>query len=79
MMPMNPMQIIRMMQSGNHQQMIQSMFGDMINKNPMLTNMMNLAKNNDAEGVRNIANNLFSSQNRDFNREFSDFMSNFRR
>ena len=67
MMPMNPMQII------------QSMFGDMINKNPMLTNMMNLAKNNDAEGVRNIANNLFSSQNRDFNREFSDFMSNFRR
>ena len=79
MMPMNPMQIIRMMQSGNPQQMIQSMFGDIINKNPMLTNMMNLAKNNDAEGVRNIANNLFSSQNRDFNREFSDFMSNFRR
>lgn len=78
-MQMNPMQMIQMMQGGsNPEALINSMFGDLINKNPMLTNMMNLAKNNDVEGVKNVARNLFQSQGRNFDEEFNAFRNNNR-
>lgn len=78
-MQMNPMQIIQMMQGGaNPQNLINSMFGNVISQNPMLTNMMNLAKNNDVEGVQNVARNLFQSQGRNFDEEFNAFRKNNR-
>lgn len=76
---MNPIQMIQMLQSGaNPQNLINSMFGGMINNNPTLSNMMNLAQKNDVDGVKRVARNLFQSQGRNFDEEFNTFCKNNR-
>jgi hypothetical protein len=48
------------------------------NSNPMITNLLNMAKNGDAKGVENFARNLFKDKGRDFDSEFSNFMKQIR-
>lgn len=48
------------------------------NSNPMITNLLNMAKNGDAKGVENFARNLFKDKGRDFDSEFADFMKQIR-
>ena len=45
-------------------------------KNPMITNLMNMAKSGDSQSVENFARNMFKEKGRDFDKEFSEFMSN---
>lgn len=51
---------------------------NMINGNPMMANLFKMAQNNDTKGLEEFAKNLFSQQGRDFNKEFNDFMNQFR-
>lgn len=48
------------------------------NQNPMINNLINMAQKGDSKGVENFARNLFKEQGRDFDKEFSDFMKNFK-
>lgn len=48
------------------------------NTNPIILNLINMAKNGDQEGVENFARNLFREQGRDFDKELNDFMSYFK-
>lgn len=73
----NSMEMIKtIMSNKNPQQVIQNMIGN--NTNPMLNNLINMAQNGDTKGVENFARNIFKEKGRDFDKEFSDFMNNFK-
>lgn len=73
----NSMEMIKtIMSNKNPQQVIQNMISN--NTNPMLNNLINMAQNGDTKGVENFARNVFKEKGRDFDKEFSEFMSNFK-
>lgn len=75
---MNPMQMLKMLfnKNKNPQEMIKSMMGN--NNNPMVTNLIQMAQKGDKQGIENFAKNMFKEQGRDFDKEFSEFMNNFK-
>ena len=46
--------------------------------NPIFKEVINKAQNGDAQGVEQFARNLFKEQGRDFDKEFGEFMKNFK-
>lgn len=74
-MNFNPMQLMNMIKSKNPQEVIISIIG---NKNPMMNNLMNLAKSGNKTEIENIARNMCKEKGIDFDKEFSGFMENFK-
>lgn len=74
----NPIEMIKLFMGENKtpQQILQKMMKD--NSNPILNNLINMAQTGDSKGVENFARNLYKDQGRDFDKEFSEFMSNFK-
>ena len=74
------MEIIKgfMAKGGNPEQLLmKAMTG---NQNvPMISNLMNMAKNGNKQGIENFARNYFSERGRDFDKEFADFMQKLKR
>lgn len=78
-MNMNPIQLIKMFigKGGTPEQFLgQALIG---NKNPMFSELMNMAKNGDQQSIENFARNVFKEQGRDFDSEFSDFIKQIKR
>lgn len=48
------------------------------NSNPMLNNLIDMAQKGNSDGIETFARNMFKEQGRDFDKEFSEFMSNFK-
>jgi hypothetical protein len=46
--------------------------------NPIFKEVINKAQNGDRKGVEEFARNLFKEQGRDFDKEFNEFMKNFK-
>ena len=67
-----------MQQQVNPQQLLMNFMQQRNNNNPMINNLINMAQKGDSKGVENFARNLFKEQGRDFDKEFSDFMKNFK-
>ena len=63
------------MNKGNPQQLIQQMIG---NNNPMFNNLMQMAQSGNSKGLENCARNYCKERGKDFDKEFSNFMSNFK-
>lgn len=74
-MNFNPMQLMNMIKSKSPQEVIMSIIG---NKNPMMNNLMNLAKSGNKAEIENIARNMCKEKGIDFDKEFSSFMENFK-
>ena len=73
----NPIEMIKsFMKQGNPQQLVEKLV--MNNTNPMLRQLIDKAKNGDTKGVEEFARNIYKQQGRDFDKEFSQFMSNFK-
>lgn len=73
----NPIQIINMLKGIKSPKdavinMIKS------NNNPMIKNLVEMAENGNSKGVEEFARNLYAQQGKDFDKEFNDFMSNFK-
>lgn len=64
------------MKQGNPRQLVEKLV--MNNTNPMIKQLIQKAQNGDTQGVEEFARNIYKQQGRDFDKEFSDFMSNFR-
>ena len=64
-----------MKQNKTPQEAINTLIG---NANPVVTNLVSMAKNGDTQGVENFARNLLKEKGQDFDKEFSKFMSNFK-
>ena len=74
----NPIEMIKLFM-GEHktpEQILQKMMKD--NGNPVLNNLINMAKTGDSKGVENFARNICKEKGKDFDKEFSGFMSNFK-
>lgn len=75
---MNPMQILKMaMGKMTPQQIINTLFTK--NNNPMMTNLKKMADEGNSQGVETFARNLFKEQGRDFDKEFQEFMGQFKK
>lgn len=46
--------------------------------NPILNNVMSMAKNGDMQGVENFARNVCKQRGLDFDKEFNKFKENFK-
>lgn len=72
----NPFNLIKMMLGKqNPQQMVMNMLG---NNNPMFNNLMKMAQNGDNKGVEQFARNLCKEKGIDFDKDFPNFMNNFK-
>ena len=72
----NPINFIKnMLVNANPQTIAMKMIG---NGNPVLGNLAQMAEKGDEKGIENFARNLFKEKGKDFDKEFSDFMNNFK-
>ena len=69
-------QLKEFMKQGNPRQLVEKLV--MNNTNPMIKQLIQKAQSGDTKGVEEFARNIYKQQGRDFDKEFSDFMSNFR-
>ena len=74
----NPIQLIKafMSKGGNPQLLLDRALKS--NSNPMITNLIKMAQSGDYKSVENFARNIMNERGRDFDKEFSEFMSNFK-
>ena len=77
---MTLMQMLQMlMKKGNNpQQMVEQMMQSMGGNNPMLSNLIQMAKDGNNQNIEQFARNICKSKGIDFDKEFSSFMSNFK-
>lgn len=59
----------------NPKQIVMNMIKN--NSNPIFSNLIRMAENNDVEGVENFARNIYKEQGKDFDKEFTNFQSMF--
>lgn len=48
------------------------------NGNPVLKNLIQMAEKGDYQGIENVARNIYKEQGKDFDKELSSLMSNFK-
>ena len=76
---MNPIQILQSFigKGGNPQQLVMRALNIAGNNNPMISNLVNMAKQGNQQGVEQFARNYFREKGVDFDKEFNAFLSNF--
>ena len=62
--------------NNNPQQMVLQMIEK--NANPMVGNLIKMAKEGNTKGVENFARNICKERGKNFDDEFSKFMNNFK-
>lgn len=73
-----PQDLIKMIKSGqNPQQLILNMLQESAQKNPMTSNLLEMAQNQDSAGLEKFARNYVASQGKDFDTEFKAFRQQF--
>ena len=73
----NPMQFMNMLKGfKSPKDAVISMIK--LNNNPMIKNLVEMAENGNSKGVEEFARNLYARQGRDFDKEFGEFMNNFK-
>lgn len=76
MYQVNPMQLVQMIKSGqNPQQLLMHVLEQQPN-NPMVNNLLYLAKNNRTADIEQIARNISQQRGIDFDKEFNAFRNN---
>lgn len=59
-------------------QMLKNLIMNKQINNPIFKEVINKAQNGDSKGVEEFARNLYKEQGRDFDKEFGEFMKNFK-
>lgn len=63
----------------NPKEIVMNMMRQQLNNNPMVNNLVQMAKQGDSKGVENFARNFLNERGRDFDKEFGDFMSQMKK
>lgn len=72
MFQVNPMMLIQMIKQGkNPQQLMMSVLEGSASMSPIGANLLQLAKNNDIQGIEKFARNVFQSRGLDYDKEFN--------
>ena len=75
---MNPIQLVQMMKSGgNPQAFVMNMLQQQSGNNPVMGNLLNLAKQGKTDEIVNVARNVLKEQGKDFDKEFADFRQKY--
>ena len=75
---MNPINMLKgMMGIGNPKDMAMKMLSQ--NNNPIFKNLIDMANKGDTKGVENFARNICKEKNIDFDKQFGEFMNNFKK
>lgn len=56
----------------------EKLLSEIMLRNPMMNNLIRMAKSGNIQNVENFARNLFREQGRDFDAEFEAFKRNFK-
>ena len=77
---MDPMSIIAMIKSGrNPQQVMLSILEKGVEEgNPLMSNLLNLAKQNRTADIEQVVRNICAEQGVDFDKEFAAFRQKYR-
>ena len=75
----NPFSVVKnfIRQQGSPEQLLMN-FMNQNNQNPMINNLIQMAKKGDNKQVENFARNAFKEQGRDFDTEFAQFKNFFK-
>lgn len=74
---MNPLNMIKgMMGNMNPKNMVMNMLKN--SSNPICSNLLQMAEKGDTKGIEQFARNVCKEKNIDFDKQFNDFMSNFK-
>ena len=75
---MNPLNMIKgMMGIGNPKDMAMKMLKN--NTNPIFNNLMQMMEKGDDKGIEQFARNICKEKNIDFDKQFGEFMNNFKK
>ena len=70
----SPLDLINFVKSSsNPQQFMLNMLEERAGNNPMMQNLLQLAKQGKTKDIQQVARNTFKEQGRDFDKEFADF------
>ena len=73
----NPINMIKMMMGKTSpKDMVMKMIEN--NSNPVFANLIDMANKGDTKGVEEFARNICKEKNIDFDKDFTDFMNNFK-
>ena len=56
----------------------QALLSEVMLRNPMISNLIKMAKSGDIQEVEKFARNVFNEQGRDFDAEFAEFRKQFK-
>ena len=74
---MNPINMLKgMMGIGNPKDMVMKMLKN--NTNPIFANLIEMANKGDTKGLEQFAKNVCKEKGIDFDKQFNEFMSNFK-
>ena len=74
---MNPINMLKgMMGIGNPKDMAMKMLKN--NTNPIFNNLMQMMEKGDDKGIEQFARNVCKEKNIDFDKQFGEFMNNFK-
>ena len=76
---MNIMQFIGNLRNGNPEEMVMNMLQNSASGNPVLENLVNLAKNKDSAQIETVARNLAKERGVDYDKEFNTIIQNFKK
>ena len=75
---MNPLNMIKgMMGNMNPKNMAMNMLKN--NTNPIFNNLMQMMEKGDDKGIEQFARNICKEKNIDFDKQFGNFMNNFKK
>ena len=74
---MNPLNMIKgMMGNMNPKNIVMKMLKN--NTNPIFTNLTQMMEKGDTKGIEQFARNICKEKNIDFDKQFGEFMNNFK-
>ena len=73
--PMTLMQLIK--RGGNPQQLVIGLMEQQAGSNPIMNNLLNLAKQGKTSDIEAIARNMLKEQGKDYDKEFINFRQMF--
>lgn len=72
---LNPMQLLGLLKQGNPQAVVQSIIQKNYGNDPMMQNLLKLGEKGDVQSLKQFAQEYFSRQGKDFNKEMDNLIS----
>lgn len=72
---LNPMMLLMQLKSGNPQQVVQQIISNNYANDPTMQRLLQMGMSNDVQGLTQYAQQLFSSQGKDFNQEMLNLIN----